>query len=73
VVVVFSAELWIGQARIWQARIWQARNWQAGRLDSWTFVSLPVAASEEIRELAGGPGRAPPPRPGGPGCRAPTR
>jgi len=42
VVVVFDAELWI---------------WDARRLDSWTFVSLPVAASEEIRELAGGQAR----------------
>jgi hypothetical protein len=42
VVVVFDAELWI---------------WDARRLDSWTFVSLPVAASEEIRELAGGHAR----------------
>ena len=41
-VVVFDAELWI---------------WDARRLDSWTFVSLPVAASEEIRELAGGQAR----------------
>lgn len=34
--VVFDAELWI---------------WDARRNDSWTFVSLPVDASEEIREL----------------------
>jgi hypothetical protein len=39
VVVVFDAELWI---------------WEARRADSWTFVSLPVEASEEIRDLAGG-------------------
>jgi hypothetical protein len=39
VVVVFSAELWI---------------WDARRGDSWTFVSLPVEASGEIRDLAGG-------------------
>jgi hypothetical protein len=38
VVVVFDAELW---------------NWDARRTDSWTFVSLPVDASQEIRELAG--------------------
>ncbi|MCO5995319.1 DUF1905 domain-containing protein [Actinoallomurus rhizosphaericola] len=38
-VVVFDAELWI---------------WEARRADSWTFVSLPVEASEEIRDLAGG-------------------
>lgn len=39
VVVVFDAELWI---------------WDARRSDSWTFVSLPGEASEEIRDLAGG-------------------
>ena len=39
VVVVFDAELWI---------------WDARRVDSWTFVSLPAEASEEIRDLAGG-------------------
>jgi hypothetical protein len=39
VVVVFDAELWI---------------WDARRADSWTFVSLPAEASEEIRELADG-------------------
>ncbi|HZN73526.1 MAG TPA: DUF1905 domain-containing protein [Micromonosporaceae bacterium] len=38
-VLVFEAELWI---------------WDARRADSWTFVSLPADASEEIRELAGG-------------------
>ncbi|MBB4754538.1 hypothetical protein BJ964_008699 [Actinoplanes lobatus] len=37
--VEFESELWI---------------WDARRDDSWTFVSLPVAASEEIRERAGG-------------------
>jgi hypothetical protein len=37
--VVFSAELWI---------------WDARRVDSWTFVSLPAEASEEIRDLVGG-------------------
>jgi Domain of unknown function (DUF1905) len=42
VVVVFDAELWI---------------WDARRADSWTFVSLPAEASEEIREVAGGPRR----------------
>ena len=41
-VVVFDAELWI---------------WDARRTDSWTFVSLPAGASEEIRALAGGPRR----------------
>jgi Domain of unknown function (DUF1905) len=38
-VVVFDAELWI---------------WDARRGETWTFVSLPVEASEEIRDLAGG-------------------
>jgi Domain of unknown function (DUF1905) len=42
VVVVFDAELWL---------------WDARRSDSWTFVSLPAEASEEIRDLAGGPRR----------------
>jgi hypothetical protein len=37
--VVFSAELWI---------------WDARRVDSWIFVSLPAEASQEIRDLAGG-------------------
>jgi hypothetical protein len=39
VVVVFDAELW---------------RWDARRADSWFFVSLPVEASEEIRDLVGG-------------------
>ncbi|GAA0339491.1 DUF1905 domain-containing protein [Actinoallomurus spadix] len=38
-VVVFDAELWI---------------WDARRADTWTFVSLPIEASEDIRDLAGG-------------------
>ncbi|MFB6892457.1 DUF1905 domain-containing protein [Kitasatospora sp. NPDC056327] len=38
----FVAELWI---------------WDARRADSWTFVSLPVDASEEIRDVAAGPRR----------------
>jgi hypothetical protein len=42
VIVVFDAELWM---------------WDARRTDSWTFVSLPADASEEIRELAAGPRR----------------
>jgi hypothetical protein len=42
VVVDFDAELWI---------------WDARRTDSWTFVSLPAEASEEIRELTDGPRR----------------
>jgi hypothetical protein len=40
--VTFDAELWI---------------WDARRTDSWTFVSLPVDASDEIRDRAGGPPR----------------
>ena len=39
VVVVFEADLWI---------------WDARRVDSWTFVSLPAEASEEIRHIVGG-------------------
>jgi len=42
VVVVFDAELW---------------TWDARRADSWVFVSLPVEASEEIRDLAAEPRR----------------
>lgn len=38
-IVVFDAELW---------------TWDARRADSWTFVSLPADASDEIRDLAGG-------------------
>lgn len=38
-VITFDAELWI---------------WDARRDDSWTFVSLPCDASEEIRDLTGG-------------------
>lgn len=41
-VVDFEAQLWV---------------WDARRADSWTFVSLPADASEEIRELAAGPRR----------------
>jgi len=37
--VDFEAELWI---------------WDARRDDSWTFVSLPVEASDEIRDRTGG-------------------
>jgi hypothetical protein len=37
--VAFDAELWI---------------WDARRADTWTFVSLPTEASEDIRELTGG-------------------
>jgi hypothetical protein len=42
VIVTFDAELW---------------EWDARRGDSWTFVSVPVEASEDIRELAAGPRR----------------
>jgi Domain of unknown function (DUF1905) len=42
VIVEFEAELWI---------------WDARRDDSWTFVSLPAEASEEIREITAGPRR----------------
>ena len=38
-VITFAAELWI---------------WDARRTDSWTFVSLPAEASDEIRDRAGG-------------------
>ena len=38
VVVVFDAKLW---------------RWDARRPETWTFVSLPAGASEEIRERAG--------------------
>jgi hypothetical protein len=40
--IAFDAELW---------------RWDARRDDSWTFVSLPVAVSGEIRESAVGPPR----------------
>ena len=40
--VEFDAELWL---------------WEARRQETWTFVSLPVEASEQIRELAGGVAR----------------
>jgi hypothetical protein len=39
VIVAFDAELWA---------------WDARRADSWTFVSLPADASEEIRERTAG-------------------
>jgi hypothetical protein len=42
VIVEFDAELWL---------------WDARRDESWTFVSLPADATEEIRELAAGPRR----------------
>lgn len=41
-VIEFEAELWL---------------WEARRLETWTFVSLPGDASEQIRELAGGMAR----------------
>jgi hypothetical protein len=37
VVIVFDAELWV---------------WDARRDETWTFVSLPAEASEDIRDLA---------------------
>jgi Domain of unknown function (DUF1905) len=40
--VVFEAELWV---------------WDARRAETWTFVTLPADASEEIRERAAGPRR----------------
>jgi hypothetical protein len=42
VIVDFDAELWV---------------WDARRADSWTFVSVPAEASEDIRERADGPRR----------------
>lgn len=39
VIVAFNAELW---------------RWDARRGDTWVFVSLPLEASDEIRELAAG-------------------
>lgn len=42
VVVTFDAELWM---------------WDARRPDTWTFISLPVEASEDIGDLASGPRR----------------
>jgi len=42
VIVTFDAELWI---------------WDARRGDSWTFVTLPTDASEDIRHLTAGPRR----------------
>ncbi|MGH3431486.1 MAG: DUF1905 domain-containing protein [Thermocrispum sp.] len=38
-IVAFDAELWV---------------WDARRTETWTFVSLPVEASEDIRELTEG-------------------
>ncbi|NDL57057.1 DUF1905 domain-containing protein [Phytoactinopolyspora mesophila] len=38
-VIMFDAELWI---------------WDARQTDSWTFVSLPVDASEDIRQMTAG-------------------
>jgi hypothetical protein len=39
VIVTFDAELWI---------------WDARRHETWTFVSLPADASEDIREITAG-------------------
>jgi hypothetical protein len=41
-IVVFDTDLWI---------------WDARRGESWTFVTLPSEASEEIRDLTDGPRR----------------
>ncbi|WP_306205059.1 DUF1905 domain-containing protein [Actinoplanes sp. RD1] len=38
-IVAFDAELWL---------------WDARRLDTWTFVRLPIDASDEIRDVADG-------------------
>lgn len=40
--VEFEAELWL---------------WEARRTESWTFVSVPAEASDDIRELSAGPRR----------------
>ncbi|HET6709152.1 DUF1905 domain-containing protein [Amycolatopsis sp.] len=40
--IVFDAELW---------------EWDARRTESWTFVSLPAEASDDIRERHAGPRR----------------
>jgi hypothetical protein len=42
VIVTFDAELWV---------------WDARRAETWTFVTLPAEASEDIRDLAQGPRR----------------
>jgi hypothetical protein len=42
VIVAFASALWI---------------WDARRFDSWTFVSLPAEAAEDIRELTAGQAR----------------
>ena len=41
-IVNFDADLWI---------------WDARKAESWTFVTLPSEASEEIREMTDGPRR----------------
>lgn len=41
-VIVFDAELWV---------------WDARRADTWTFVTLPEDATDDIREVSGGPRR----------------
>lgn len=38
-IFVFDADLWV---------------WDARRSETWTFVSLPADASEEIRDVSGG-------------------
>jgi hypothetical protein len=42
VIVTFDAELWV---------------WDARQADSWTFVTLPAEASEDIRDFTAGPRR----------------
>jgi hypothetical protein len=39
---------------VFEAELWE---WDARRTESWTFVSLPADASEEIRDFAAGPRR----------------
>nr|WP_042191419.1 DUF1905 domain-containing protein [Kibdelosporangium sp. MJ126-NF4]CEL20071.1 hypothetical protein [Kibdelosporangium sp. MJ126-NF4]CTQ97295.1 hypothetical protein [Kibdelosporangium sp. MJ126-NF4] len=41
-IIDFDAELWL---------------WDARRNESWTFVSVPIDVSEEIREITAGPRR----------------
>ncbi|WP_103354575.1 DUF1905 domain-containing protein [Amycolatopsis sp. CA-128772] len=39
---------------VFEAELWE---WDARRTDSWTFVSLPAEASDDIRERSAGPRR----------------
>ncbi|CAM3591493.1 DUF1905 domain-containing protein [Kibdelosporangium persicum] len=43
-----------GMGFLFDAELWM---WDARRGDSWTFVSLPVDVSEEIRDMSTGPRR----------------